>query len=148
MAKVSALKKVKTAAPALPIERHIHLVRGQKTMLDSDFAALYGVTTGNLNLAVRRNKTRFPQDFMFVLTRSEADSLLLQSAIAKRGRGGRQTLPTAFTELGVAMLSSVLNSERAVQMNMSSMRAFVQLRNAIAHSKKIAVRIEKLEQGQ
>ena len=86
------------------------------------------VTTGNLNLAVRRNRTRFPADFMFQLTKDENASLVLQSAIAKRGRGGRQTPPHAFTELGVAMLSSVLNSERAVQINILIMRAFVRLR--------------------
>ena len=116
-------------------------------MLDSDLAALYGVTTGNLNLAVRRNKARFPDDFMFGLTKHEADSLLLQIARAKTGRGGRRTPPFAFTELGVAMLSSVLNSERAVPMNMSIMRAFVRLREIIAHNKDFAARIEKLEQG-
>lgn len=84
-------------------------------MLDSDLADLYQVTTGNLNVAVKRNRIRFPADFMFQLTKDENASLLLQSARAKRGRGGRQTPPYVFTELGVAMLSSVLNSERAVQ---------------------------------
>jgi hypothetical protein len=116
-------------------------------MLDSDLAALYGVTTGNLNLAVRRNKTRFPEDFMFALTSDEAAGLLLQFARAN-GRGGRRTPPYAFTELGVAMLSSVLNSERAVQANIAIMRAFVRLRALIASNKKIAARVEKLEQGQ
>ncbi len=148
MIKKSKSRVKKLAAPALSVERHIHVLRGQKTMLDSDLAMLYGVTTGNLNLAVRRNQTRFPTDFMFPLNRSEADSLLLQFAIAKSGRGGRKTLPFAFTELGVAMLSSVLKSERAVQMDMSIMRAFVQMRNAIAHNRSIAVRMEKLERGQ
>ena len=104
-------------------------------MLDSDLAALYQVTTGNLNLAVRRNESRFPPD-----------SLLLQSA-RPNGRGGRRTPPFAFTELGVAMLSSVLNSERAVQMNILIMRAFVRLREILATNKDIAGRIEKLEQG-
>jgi hypothetical protein len=136
------------AAPPPAIERHIHMIRGQKVMHDSDLATLYGVTTGNLNLAVRRNKTRFPKDFMFALTKDEADSLLLQTARAKRGRGGRRTPPFAFTELGVAMLSSVLNSERAVQMNMAIMRAFVRLREMIAANKDLAARVEKLEQGQ
>src|ERR1035437_5288138 len=117
-------------------------------MLDSDLAALYGVTTGNLNLAVRRNKARFPDDFMFGLTKHEADSLLLQSARANTGRGGRRTPPFAFTELGVAMLSSVLNSERAVQMNIIMMRAFVRLREIVNSNKDIASRIEKLERSQ
>jgi len=135
-------------------------------MLDSDLAALYGVTTGNLNLAVRRNRTRFPEDFMFGLTQNEADSLLLQIArakvgrggveggdslsqtvIAKAGRGGRRTLPYAFTEHGVAMLSSVLNSERAIQVNIMIFRAFVRMRELIAANKDIAVRVEKLEQS-
>jgi hypothetical protein len=139
-----------TNRPALlhPIERHIRVVRGQKVMLDADLAALYGVTTGNLNLAVRRNLPRFPKDFMFTLTKDEADSLLLQTARAKTGRGGRRTPPFAFTELGVAMLSSVLHSERAVQMNIAIMRAFVRLREMIAANKDLAVRVEKLEHGQ
>jgi ORF6N domain len=140
-------KTPKATVPSRPIERHIHFVRGHKVMLDADLAVLYRVTTGNLNLAVRRNKTRFPKDFMFALTKDEVGSLLLQVARAKNGRGGRRTLPFAFTELGVAMLSSVLNSERAVQMNMAIMRAFVRLREIIAHNKDLAVRIEKLERG-
>jgi hypothetical protein len=137
----------KSTIPTRPIERHIHIARGQKVMLDSDLATLYGVTTGNLNLAVRRNMTRFPKDFMFELTNDESNSLLLQNARAKSARGGRRTLPFAFTELGVAMLSSVLNSERAVQMNIAIMRAFVRLREIIAHNKDIAVRVEKLERN-
>jgi len=127
-----------------PVESLIYVVRGQKVMLDSDLAALYQVTTGNLNLAVRRNRSRFPLDFMFVLSRDEAEGLVLQSARAK-GRGGRRTPPYAFTELGVAMLASVLNSERAVQMNIVIMRAFVRLREIIASNKDLAARIEKLE---
>jgi hypothetical protein len=121
-------KKSPTANLPIPvqlIERRIYLIRGQKVMLDSDLAELYQVTTGNLNLAVRRNSSRFPEDFMFQLTKEEANSLLLQFARAKTGRGGRQTSPYAFTEQGVAMLSSVLNSERAVQINIIVMRAFV-----------------------
>ncbi len=141
------LKTSKSSVLVHPIEQGIHLIRGQKVMLDADLAALYGVTTGNLNLAVRRNNGRFPGDFMFALTKDEADSLLLQIARAKGGRGGRRTLPFAFTELGVAMLSSVLNSERAVQMNIAIMRAFVRLREMIAANKDLAARIEKLEAG-
>jgi hypothetical protein len=114
-------------------------------MLDSDLAELYGVTTGNLNLAVRRNANRFPADFMFQLTTEEAGALLLQIARAKKGRGGRQTPPYAFTEQGVAMLSSVLNSERAVQVNIAIMRAFVKLREVMATHKDLAHKIEALE---
>lgn len=130
-----------------PVESLIHVVRGQKVMLDSDLAALYQVTTGNLNLAVRRNQSRFPRDFMFVLTGDEAAGLVLQNAISKGGRGGRRTPPFAFTELGVAMLASVLNSERAVQMNIVIMRAFVRLREIVASNHDIAARVEKLERG-
>ncbi len=116
-----------TDSPAIPqelIERRIYVFRGQKVMIDSDLAELYQVTTGNLNLAVHRNKARFPQDFTFRLSASEAKSLRLHSARPK-GRGGRRTLPYAFTEQGVAMLSSVLRSERAVLVNIAIMRAFV-----------------------
>src|ERR1039457_4119070 len=145
-------KKISSPADQLPVpvelvERRIYLIRGQKVMLDSDLAELYQVTTGNLNLAVRRNLSRFPADFMFQLTKEETGSLLLQIARAKTGRGGRQTPPYAFTELGVAMLSSVLNSERAVQMNILIIRAFVRLREMIASNKDIAARVEKLERG-
>ena len=104
---------------------------GQKVMLDQDLAELYGVTTGNLNLAVRRNKVRFPEDFMFQLNAQEMESLLLQSAGAKE-RGGRRTPPYAFTEQGVAMLSSVLRAQRAVLVNIVIMRAFVKLREMLS----------------
>src|SRR5271170_9706 len=108
--------------PSVSIERRIRALRGRKIMLDSDLAALYGVTTGALNQAVRRNLERFPEDFMFVLTPEEAERLLSQFVIAKIGRGGRRTPPYAFTEHGVAMLSSVLNSERAIQVNVIIVR--------------------------
>jgi hypothetical protein len=114
----------------------------QKVMLDVDLADLYQVTTGNLNLAVKRN--RFPADFMFQLTKDE-NALVLQSAIAKKGRGGRQTLPYAFTELGVAMLSSVLNTERAVQINILIMRAFVRLRTLLSTHKELARHLDEIE---
>jgi hypothetical protein len=103
-------------------------VRGEKVMLDSDLAALYGVTTGNLNKAVKRNLQRFPSDFMFQLTDEEAGNLRFQFGISSLGYGSRRYRPNAFTEQGVAMLSSVLRSERAVQVNVAIMRAFVQLR--------------------
>jgi hypothetical protein len=128
------------------IERKIYFVRGQKVMLDSDLAGLYGVTTGNLNLAVRRNRARFPKDFMFRLTAAESKSLLLQFAITKTtGRGGRQTQPYAFTEHGVAMLSSVLKSERAVQMSILIVRAFIRLRQILATHTDLARRLDELE---
>ena len=124
------------------------MVRGQRVMLDATLAALYQVTTGNLNLAVRRNRRRFPPDFLFALTPAESAGLLLQNAIAKRRRGGRRTPPYAFTELGVAMLSSVLKSERAVQMNIVVMRAFVRLRAMMAEDGSLRLRVERLEAGQ
>lgn len=131
--------------PAEYIERRIYLLRNQKIMLDSDLADLYQVTTGNFNLAVKRNRTRFPTDFMFQLTKDESVSLLLQFARAKKGRGGRQTPPYAFTELGVAMLSSVLNSERAVQINILIMRAFVKLRTLLSTNRELARHLDEVE---
>jgi hypothetical protein len=115
------------------IERRIYLIRGHKVMFDSDLAELYGVETKALNRAVRRNKDRFPDDFMFQLTKEEgerlrfqigASSLESQYAIASSGWGGRRYLPYVFTEQGVAMLSSVLNSKRAVHVNITIMRTF------------------------
>lgn len=130
--------------PVETVERRIYLIRGHKVMLDRDLAELYGVTTGNLNLAVRRNKNRFPEDFMFQLSGAEAKSLLLQFAISKV-RGGRRTPPYAFTEQGVAMLSSVLKSERAALVNIAIMRAFVRLRELMASHKDLARKLEELE---
>jgi hypothetical protein len=138
---------IQSRRPVDSIERHIHVLRNQKIMLDADLAQLYQVTTGNLNLAVRRNKTRFPQDFMFQLTPEEADHLILQSAISNRRRGGRRTPPYAFTEHGVPMLSSVIKSERAIQVNVMIIRAFVRMRELIAANKDIASRVDKLERS-
>ena len=126
------------------IERRIHLVRGQKVMLDRDLAELYGVSTGNLNLAVRRNALRFPDDFMFQLSVEEANSLLLHFARAKK-RGGRRTPPQAFTEQGVAMLSSVLKTRRAALVNIVIMRAFVKLRSMLVAHRDILRKLEELE---
>ena len=134
--------------PAPLIERRIYAIRGQKVMLDSHLAELYQVATGNLNLAVRRNSERFPEDFMFQLTKEETDSLLLQFAISNEGRGGRRYLPYAFTEHGVAMLSSVLKSARAVRMNILIVRAFVKLRELLASNKEMARKIEELDAAQ
>lgn len=133
--------------PAELIQRRIYIIRGRKVMLDADLAELYRVTTGNLNLAVSRNANRFPGDFMFQLSRDEFDSLRLQIARSKAGRGGRRTLPYAFTEHGVAMLSAVLKSERAVEMSILIVRAFVRMRELLAHHKELASRVEKLEAG-
>src|SRR5439155_10691492 len=126
------------------IAQRILYLRNQKVMLDSDLARLYGVTTGNLNKAVNRNRGRFPSDFMFQLSAEEAERLIFQSGISK-GRGGRRHLPHAFTEQGVAMLSSVLNSERAVQVNIAIMRAFVKLREILETNRELARKFDELE---
>ena len=133
--------------PVEIIERRIYLIRGQKVMLDNDLAPLYQVETSNLNKAVKRNLNRFPGDFMFQLSQEEARSLRFQIGMSKPGggRGGRRYLPYAFTEHGVAMLSSVLNSERAVAMNILIIRAFVRLREILATNKDLARKIEELE---
>lgn len=137
-------------ALAIPqsVESLIHLIRGQKVMLDSDLAELYGVTTKRLNEAVRRNPSRFPVTFMFQLTAEEQESLRSQIATSKQGRGGRRALPYAFTEHGVVMLSAVLNSPRAISMSIVVVNAFVRLRELMTAHKDIAARVEKLERGQ
>ena len=128
-----------------PIDNLIHVVRGQRIMLDRDLAELYGVMTGELNQAVKRQANRFPNDFMFKLTPEEAFRLRSQYATSKKNRGGQRFLSNAFTEQGVAMLSSVLNSERAVEINIAIMRAFVKLRQALTIDASLAVRMEKAE---
>lgn len=132
--------------PIEVIKGKIYLLRGQKVLLDKDLAGLYGVTTSNLNKAVKRNVDRFPGDFMFQLTDAEAASLRFQIGISKTtGRGGRRYAPYVFTEQGVAMLSSVLNSDRAVQVNIAIMRAFVQLRELAGSNRILAKRLDDLE---
>ena len=132
---------------APPVESLIRVVRGQEVVLDSDIAALYGVPTKALNRAVKRNPSRFPDDLMLRLTSDEAESLRCQNGTSNKTRGGRRYLPYAFTEHGVVMLSAVLNSERAVQMSLCVVRAFIQMRKWIATNKDLAARIEKLEQS-
>src|SRR5262249_34656228 len=114
-------------------------------MLDADLAGLYGVTTKRLNEQVRRNRSRFPDDFMFQLTAEEVLSLRSQIATSKQGRGGRRYAPLVFTEQGIAMLSTVLNTERAIQVNIEIMRAFVRLREMIATHRDLARKLETLE---
>ena len=127
------------------IERSILLIRGHKVMLDADLAELYGVETRALLQAVSRNQKRFPEDFMFQMSKEEYELLRSQIVISKKGRGGRRYLPYVFTEQGVAMLSSVLRSERAVQVNIEIMRAFVRLRELVATHKDLARKLETLE---
>jgi len=133
------------AIPVQRIERAILLIRGERVTLDQDLAELYGVPTRRLNEQVRRNLARFPGDFMFQLTAQEAASLRSQFAISNVGRGGRRYAPLAFTEQGVAMLSSVLRSHRAVQVNIAIMRTFVKLREMLATHKDLARKLETLE---
>ena len=127
------------------IEHAIYLIRGEKVMLDRDLASLYGVETKILNRAVKRNLRRFPSDFMFQVTTDEADVLRCQIGTSKKGSGGRRYLPYVFTEQGVAMLSSVLNSERAVLVNIEIMRAFVKLRQMLASNAELSRRLDELE---
>ena len=166
---ISQIKKIynKNLIPVERLERQIFLIRGQKVMFDFDLAELYQVETKNLNRAVKRNLDRFPDDFMFQLTKDEVEnwksqimplSLRFQigtsnmrfqsGAASKEDRGGRRYLPYVFTEHGVAMLSSVLRSKRAVQMNILIIRAFVKLREIISSNKDLANRMEKVENTQ
>ncbi|MBI4745674.1 MAG: ORF6N domain-containing protein [Deltaproteobacteria bacterium] len=134
--------------PTERIERSILLLRGQKVMLDSDLAELYGVGTKRLNEQVQRNIKRFPSDFMFQMTEEEFYSLRSQFATLKKGRGAyRKYLPYVFTEQGVSMLSSVLKSEKAIEVNILIMRAFVKLREMIASNKELAKRLDELEKN-
>jgi hypothetical protein len=135
----------KLLVPAERIEHAILVLRGQKVMLDSELAALYEVPVKALNQAVKRNLDRFPEDFMFRLNQEEATSLRSQSVTSKAGRGGRRTEPYAFTEQGVAMLSSVLHSPRAVHVNIEIMRAFVRLRQMLQQNTELARKLAALE---
>ena len=146
MPKKESFSVVLPLTPVNGLTDQIRFIRGEKVMIDTDLARLYGVTTFNLNKAVKRNRNRFPEDFMFQLTVFEADALRFQIGISKSsGRGGRRFLPFAFTEQGVAMLSSVLRSKRAVQVNIAIIRAFIQLRSVLAAHKILARKIAELE---
>ena len=126
------------------VERAIRIIRGDKVILDEDLAELYGVETKNLIKAVQRNIDRFPADFMFQLTNQEFKDLRFQFGTASQW-GGRRTPPYAFSEQGVAMLSSVLHSKRAVQVNIEIMRTFVRLRKLLASNAELAERLDQLE---
>jgi len=129
------------------IEQRILVIRGQKVMLDFHLAHLYGVPTKSLNLAVRRNLKRFPEDFMFQLTEQEFTQVraLLRLQFETSKRGGRRYRPYVFTEQGVAMLSTALHSERAIQVNIAIMRAFVSLRQMLGTHKELALKLKQLE---
>ena len=135
-----------TALATADLSHLILTIRRQRVLLDSDLAALYGVETKNLNKAVQRNKERFPADFMFQLSPEEHKALRFQSGTSKTGRGGRRHLPYAFTQEGIAMLSSVLRSPRAIQVNLAIMRAFVRLRQLALSVEEVARKLDSLEQ--
>jgi hypothetical protein len=121
------------------------IIRRHRVLLDEDLAALYGVETRTLVQSVKRNLERFPPDFMFELSAAEWAALRSQTVTSKPGRGGRRYAPYAFTEQGVAMLSSVLNSDRAIAVNIEIMRTFVRIRNLLANNRAVARRFERLE---
>ncbi len=127
------------------IEKAIYIIRGEEVMLDRDLAFLYGVETKTLNRAVKRNLQRFPPDFMFQLTEDEADALRCQIGTSNKRRGGRRYLPYVFTEPGVAMFSSVLNSERAIAVSIEMIRAFIKLRELFSSNAELARRLDELE---
>lgn len=127
------------------LESKIYLIHGEKVMLDYDLAELYGVSTMRLNEQVKRNIKRFPEDFMFRLSDQEFACLLSQIAIAKKGRGGRRMPPLAFTEQGIAMLSAVLHSDKAIDVNIAIMRAFVRMRKVLISDTQLEKKINALE---
>ena len=131
--------------PLEVVKSRIYLIRGQKVLLDSDLAELYGVETKRLNEQVTRNIARFPEDFMFQLSDQEVAGLRSQIATSSASHGGRRYRPYVFTEQGIAMLSSVLNSERAVQVNIAIMRAFVQMRELALSNREFARKLDELE---
>jgi hypothetical protein len=131
---------------AVPVESRIIALRHQKVILDTDLAELYGVPVKRLNEQVKRNQERFPADFMFRLNAEEGESLRSQIATSKSGRGGRRYAPYAFTEHGAIMAATVLNSDRAVEMSVFVVRAFVRLREVLAANQQLASKIDELEQ--
>jgi ORF6N domain len=138
-------KPTRRRGAAVSIESRILILRHQKVILDAALAELYGVPVKRLNQQVSRNRERFPADFMFQLTAKEYESLRLQFATSKKGRGGRRFLPYAFTEHGAVMAATVLNSKPAVEMSVFVVRAFVRLREMLAANRQLAARIEELE---
>ena len=138
------MAKGKLLIPEERIEKCIILMRGHKVILDNDLAEMYGVDTGQLVRQVKRNKSRFPGDFAFQMTPQEFSNLKCQTGISSSW-GGRRTPPWAFTEQGVAMLSSVLHSDRAIEVNIAIMRAFVRLREILSTHKDLAAKLEKME---
>jgi len=135
----------RSQALAIPVEPRIVILRRQRVILDTDLALLYGVSVKRLNQQVKRNQQRFPSDFVFQLRAAEEKSLRLQIATTKGGRGGRRSLPYAFTEHGAMMAAAVLNSNQAVEMSIFVVRAFVRMREVLAGHNQIAAKIRELE---
>src|SRR5215470_5226438 len=128
-----------------PIESRILILRKQRVILDADLAKLYGVAVRELNQQVKRNRERFPADFMFQLTAKEQEVLRSQIVISKKGRGGRRYAPYAFTEHGAIMAATVLNATRAVEMSVFVVRAFVRLREMFSTNRQLAAKIDELD---
>jgi len=131
--------------PIPEIQQRIHVVRGRRVIVDTDLARFYGVTTFNLNKAVSRNRERFPEDFHFQLTSDESRNLIFQSGISSSQHGGQRKLTGVFTEQGIAMLASVLRSQRAAAMSIAIIRAFVQLRELLSSNHELAAKLAELE---
>jgi hypothetical protein len=140
------MKREIVAYTTVDITTLIVTVRGKRVILDRDLAALYGVPTFRFNEAVKRNRNRFPKDFMFQLTRDEAASLTSQFAMSKSGRGGRRTLPYAFTEHGTVMAANILRSPKAIQMSVFVVRAFVRMRQMLVQQRGLARKLAELEE--
>jgi len=130
---------------AIPVESRILVLRHQRVILDSDLAELYGISVKRLNEQVRRNRERFPSDFMFLLTAKEHKALRSQIATSKKGRGGRRYPPHAFTEHGAIMAATVLNSKRAIEMSVFVVRAFVRMRELLVKNRQLAAKINELD---
>jgi hypothetical protein len=137
--------KRKNSIVSKPVEQSIMMLRGQKVILDTDLAALYGVTVKRLNQQVRRNLDRFPDDFFFQLSEDEHQHLRLQIATSSLAHGGRRFAPFAFTEHGAIMLATVLNSPRAIEMSVFVVRAFVKLREVLATHRELSAKLAELE---
>ncbi len=140
------MKREMAAYTTVDITALILVIRGKRVILDRDLAALYGVPTFRFNEAVKRNRNRFPEDFMFQLTRDEAASLTSQFAMSKSGRGGRRTLPYAFTEHGTVMAANILRSSKAIQMSVFVVRAFIRMRQMLIEQRGLARKLAELEE--
>jgi hypothetical protein len=138
-------RKRKIITRPVHIDSVIQLARDERVILDTDLAKIYGIPTFRLNEAAKRNRNRFPDDFLFQMTKEEYDALKSQIAISNKGRGGRRTLPYAFTEHGAVMAANILNSERAVQMSIFVVRAFIKMRQTLATTRALTDKLNELE---